>query len=129
MTQTGDLPMAPDGCTLDDSDLGEQLDRYRRLGATAVAVQDSDMGLVITLGVGVDSDLVRETVAVELGCCRFFTLDYDAPGRRLSIGIEDPAHADALGFRPRATSLPCHHRSCRRPCVVNKIGITATRRR
>jgi hypothetical protein len=88
--------MAPDGCTLDDSGLSEQLERYRRLGATAVTVQDSDAGLLITFGAGVDAGLVLETVTFERGCCSFFTLDYDPRARRLSIGIDDPARADAL---------------------------------
>ena len=88
--------MAPGGCTLDDSGLGEQLDRYRRLAATAVTVQDGDAGLVIIFGVEVDVDLLAETVAVERGCCSFFTLDYDVSMRRLSIGIDDPSRVDAL---------------------------------
>jgi hypothetical protein len=96
MSQRRDLPMAPAGCTLDDSGLGEQLDRYRRLGARAVTVQDGDGGLVITFGVDVDVDLLRETVAIERACCSFFTLDYDASARRLSIGVDDPTRADAL---------------------------------
>jgi len=88
--------MAPGGCTLDDSGLGEQLDRYRRLAATAVTVQDGPAGLEITFGANVDIDLLDETVAIEWGCCSFFTLDYDASMRRLSIGIEDPSRVDAL---------------------------------
>jgi hypothetical protein len=86
--------MAPAGCTLDDSGLGEQLDRYRRLGETAVSIQDGDARLVITFDADVDTDLLRETIAVERGCCSFFALDYST--RRLSIGIDDPARADAL---------------------------------
>ncbi len=96
MSQPRDLPMAPASCTLDDGGLGAQLDRYRRLGGTAVSIEDGDARLVITFGVDVDTDLLNETVAVERGCCSFFTLDYDARARRLSIAIDDPARADAL---------------------------------
>jgi len=96
MSPPTDLPIASDGCTLDDSGLGDQLDRYRQLGATAVTVQDSDTGLLITFDVDVDIDLLDETVATERGCCSFFTLAYDASTRRLSIGIDDPTRADAL---------------------------------
>jgi hypothetical protein len=95
MSRRRDLPMAPAGCTLDDSGLGEQLDRYRRLGARAVTVQDDDAGLVITFGADVDVDLLRETVAIERECCSLFTLDHDASVRRLSIGVDEPARADA----------------------------------
>jgi hypothetical protein len=38
MSDHRDLPMAPAGCTLDDSGLGQQLDRYRRLGETPVSI-------------------------------------------------------------------------------------------
>jgi hypothetical protein len=89
--------MAPAGCTLDDSGLGEQLDRYRRLGRSAVHIQDGDVRLVITFGADVDVDLLRETIGIERGCCSFFTLDYDVSARRLSIGIDDPVRGDALG--------------------------------
>lgn len=42
-------------------------------------------------------DLLHETIAIERGCCSFFTLDYEASTRRLSIGIDDPDRTDALG--------------------------------
>jgi hypothetical protein len=96
MTQPRELPMAPAGCALDDSGLGEQLDRYRRLGETAVSIQDGDAQLVITFGADVDIHLLRETIVIERGCCSFFALDYDPSARRLSIGIDDPARGDAL---------------------------------
>jgi len=96
MTQLGDLPMAPAGCNLDDSGLGAQLDRYRRLGAAAVSVRADDSGLTVTFGPDLDSELLRETVAIERGCCSFFSIGYDASTRRLSIGIDDPSRADAL---------------------------------
>lgn len=96
MSAGRDLPMAPAGCTLDDSRLNEQLDRYRRLGSTTITIEDSDARLVITFGAGVDVDLLDETIAIERECCSFFTLDYDASTRRLSLGIDDPARADAL---------------------------------
>jgi hypothetical protein len=40
MSEERELPMAPAGFTLDHSGLVEQLARYRRLRATAVAVED-----------------------------------------------------------------------------------------
>lgn len=82
--------------TVGDSALGEQLDRYRRLGATAATVQHGLARLEITFGTDIDVDLLDETVAIERGCCSFFTLFYDTSARRLSIGIDDPARADAL---------------------------------
>lgn len=96
MSQHEELPIAPAGCTLDHGGLGEQLNRYRRLGATALSIQDRDTEVVITFGADVDVTLLRETIAIERSCCRFFTLDYDASARRLSIGIDDPAPRGAL---------------------------------
>ncbi len=106
MSQPRDLPMAPDGCTLDDSALGQQLDRYRRLGATAISIESGDERLVITFGIDMDAELVQETVAVERGCCSFFTLVYDASARRLSIGIDDPARAGELAALAAALRDP-----------------------
>jgi hypothetical protein len=35
-------------------------------------------------------------LAIERAGCSFFTLDYNAATRQLSIAIDDPARADAL---------------------------------
>jgi len=88
--------MAPTGCTLDDRSLGEQLDRYRQLGKTALSIDELELGLVIAFSAEVDIDLLHETVAIERRCCSFFALGYDASERRLSIAIDDPARGDAL---------------------------------
>jgi len=92
-----ELPMAPAGCTLDTRGLDQQLDRYRRLGTTAVSIDEQALRLVITFSEDVDVDLLRETVAIERSCCGFFALGYDAADRRLSIAIDDPTRGDALG--------------------------------
>jgi hypothetical protein len=102
--------MAPAGCALDDSGLGEQIDRYRRLGSTALSIEDRDAWLVITFGADVDFDLLREALSIERDCCSFFTLDYDASTRRLSIGIDDPARADALTMLRSAVRGPAPSR-------------------
>jgi hypothetical protein len=52
---------------------------------------------VITFDVNVDVDLLDETIAIERGCCSFFTLDYDTPARRLSIGIDKRCAASSVG--------------------------------
>jgi len=91
-----ELPMAPDGCTLDDRTLVSQLDRYRWLGRMAVRIESSKQGLQVTLAEDVDVDLLRETIAVERQCCSFFAIDYDTSERRLSVEIDDTARAGAL---------------------------------
>jgi hypothetical protein len=95
-TDSRELPIAPADCTLDDGSLVKQLDRYRRLGRSATTIQQRELALVVTFPADVDIDLLHETIAIEGGCCSFFTLDYDASERRLSIAIDDPARAEAL---------------------------------
>jgi hypothetical protein len=95
-TQPRALPMAPAGCSLDDSRLVEQLDRYRRLGRMALSVREDEPGLLVTFGAEVDVDLLRETIAIERGCCSFLTFEYDPSDRRLSIVIDDPVRVDAV---------------------------------
>jgi hypothetical protein len=92
----GELPMAPAGCMLSDGGLVEQLHRYRRLATTATSISERELGLLVCFDANVDLELLRETVAIERQCCSFFTLDYDAPARRLSITIDDPDRGEAL---------------------------------
>ncbi len=62
MSQPGpELPIAPTGCTLDDGDLVAQLDRYRRLGATALSIETREREVVISFGGDVDLELLAET--------------------------------------------------------------------
>jgi hypothetical protein len=96
MSRSRSLPVIPSGCTLDDSHLSEQLDRYRRLGHAARDIQERDLQLEIEFGADVDGDLLREAIAIEHRCCRFFALAYDPSPRRLTIAIDDPAGVDAL---------------------------------
>ena len=91
-----ELPMVRAACTLEDSDLTEQLARYRQLSTTALSILERELDLVITFSPDVDTDLLRETIAIERGCCSFFTLDYDPSERCLSITIDDPTRRDAL---------------------------------
>jgi hypothetical protein len=95
-TDMRELPMAPADCTLDEGSLAKQLDRYRRLGRVATSIQPRELALEVTFPADVDIELVHETIAIERGCCSFFTLDYETSERRLSIAIGDPARGEAL---------------------------------
>lgn len=106
-----ELPMAPAGCTLTNGGLVEQLERYRRLGTSAVRITRRDLGLMVWFDSAVDVALLTETIAVERDCCGFFTVDYDDSERRLSITVDGPARRDALdalasalGARPRLSA-------------------------
>lgn len=92
-----ELPVVRASCTLTDSALAKQLERYRRLGTMATSVIQRDLGLVIRFEPDIDLALLSETIAIERGCCGFFTLDYDAANRQLSITVDDRDRLDALG--------------------------------
>lgn len=91
-----ELPMAAVGCSLTDSGLVEQLDRYRTLGTAVTRITQQALGLLVWFDTSVDPALVSETIEIERGCCEFFTLDYDASERRLSITVDGPERLDAL---------------------------------
>jgi hypothetical protein len=95
--------MAATGCTLSAADLAAQLDRYQRLGKTALRVEERELALVIFFATSVDRDLLQETILVERGCCSFFTLDYDESARRLSIAVDNSESAEVL--RPLLSAL------------------------
>ncbi len=96
MTWSGhELPMAP-RLRARRRSLVAQLDRYRRLGTTAISITHRELQLVVRFDADADLELLRETIAIERQCCSFFTLDYDASDRRLSITVDNPDRLDAL---------------------------------
>ena len=95
-----ELPLVD--CGLDDAALGTQLDRYRALGAHVARAERRRAEVEVTFAATVDRELLAEAVAVERGCCPFFTIEQS--GDRLTIGVTEPgrepalaAVADALG--------------------------------
>jgi len=96
MTAPIELPMAIADCGLDEVALQQQLERYRALGAGADVTRPSPLELHVRLADDPNPDLLRTTIETERECCSFFTLDYAAPDRRLTVGIEDPARRSAL---------------------------------
>jgi hypothetical protein len=81
--------MAAVDCRLDDAGLRAQLDRYRRLGAHATTVELRGHELVVLFQSTLDVGTLEEALAVEQGCCSFFTITYLAQSRRLSIAVSD----------------------------------------
>ena len=49
---------------------------------------------------------MEQTLAIERGCCSFFTLDYD-PSRRLLAIATDTEHNDALSVLLTALTSAC----------------------
>ena len=89
------LPMAPSGCGLDDSQLAEQLARYRQLSASVLGVERDGPTTRIAFSQQVQTEVLEQTLAIERRCCSFFTLDYDTSQRVLAI-TTDPEHNHAL---------------------------------
>jgi hypothetical protein len=89
------LPMAP-SCALDEAGLLLQLQRYRHAGRGAALVDRTPRHLVVQFDQHVNAGVVDAAIAVERECCPYFTLDWQAPTRRLTISIAEPEHEPAL---------------------------------
>jgi hypothetical protein len=88
-------------CALDESGLRQQLERYGRIGEGARIVDREREVLVMELDPRVDPKLVGEATAIERECCPYFTLDWEAERRHLTISVSEaelqPA-LDAIAF-------------------------------
>jgi hypothetical protein len=104
------LPMAP-SCTLDETGLRSQLERYRQVGLGARLVDRTPRSLVVDLDEQVDTQLVEETIAIERECCPFFTLDWEPERRRLTVAVSQAEHEPALAAIAFALDLktPAQH--------------------
>jgi len=96
MTAPIELPMAIADCGLDQTALGEQLGRYRRLGAQAQVARPSPLVLSVHFLHEPDPELLRTTIAVERECCSFFALEYTREDRRLTVSVDEPEREKAL---------------------------------
>jgi hypothetical protein len=91
-----ELPMAIADCGLDAAALQQQAARYRELGAGAVVRRASALELTVQFAADPDRELLDATLEIERECCAFFTLEYAAADRRLTVAVSDPARAGAL---------------------------------
>jgi hypothetical protein len=91
----GPLPMAP-SCALDQSAMSRQLERYRQAGQRARVVDRTRRRLTLDLDRQLDHDVIEEAIAVERECCPFFTIDWLAEQRRLTVSVTQPEHESAL---------------------------------
>ena len=98
------LPMAPSGCALDGGQLAEQIARYRQLSNSVLDIDRDELTARILLGENVETLLLEQTLAIEHGCCNFFTLDYDPSTRVLTI-TTDLEHCDGLSALLAALTL------------------------
>jgi hypothetical protein len=87
--------MAP-SCALDEAGLRSQLERYRQAGQNARLIDRTPRSLVADLDQNVDMGLVAEAVAIERGCCPFFSLTWAPDRRRLTISVSEAEHEPAI---------------------------------
>jgi hypothetical protein len=83
-------------CALDETELGQQLERYRRIGEGARIVEHHRQTLVIEVDPNVEPELIGEAIAVERQCCPYFALDWEAGRRRLAVSVSTAAQQPAL---------------------------------
>jgi hypothetical protein len=96
MTAPVELPMVIADCGLDAAALQQQAARYRELGTRAVVRRESALELTVRFAADPDRELLDVTLEIERECCAFFTLEYAAADRRLTVAVSDPARTGAL---------------------------------
>lgn len=84
-------------CALDEQGLRDQLSRQRRLAPSITGIIRDGSSLQIDFAPDLDRRLLDEMVAVEERCCPFFRFSFDERANRLTIGVADAQHAEALG--------------------------------
>ena len=88
-------------CSLDESGLQLQLERYRAAGRGAT-IERTTRRVVAELDERISRELVDQLVAVELGCCSFFAIDWQRERRVLTISVPGAGHKRALDAIERA---------------------------
>src|SRR5581483_4762543 len=89
------LPMVPASCSLEESELTEQLSRYRRLGEQAT-IGLGVRRIVVRLRRDASEELVTELIATEQRCCPFF--QFTREGNRIEIAVTRAADEPALAL-------------------------------
>jgi hypothetical protein len=98
--------MVPDTCSLSESELDQQIQRYRAFARGAREVRRDGPTVEVTAGPAVTDALVEELVATERSCCPFLSLDWDAAGRRLRIAAVKPSDEPVLELIAGALGVP-----------------------
>ena len=91
-----ELPLAGIGCSLDGDGAAAQGRRYAALGAALAELERDDLRLTANFDETLDEALLEEAVAVERGCCSFFSIAFEPAERRLEVSVTDAGHAPAL---------------------------------
>lgn len=91
-----ELPLAAPRCSLNETELGEQVDRYRTVGVAATTIESVARRLVIGVADDAPAALIEDLIEVERACCPFLQLEWDTRERRLAIWVAAPEHEPAL---------------------------------
>jgi hypothetical protein len=83
-------------CTLDESGMRWQLERYRAAGRGASLIERTPRRLTVKLDPHADGLVVEELIATERECCPFFDLVWQPDQRCLTLAVSDVEHEPAL---------------------------------
>jgi hypothetical protein len=97
--------MLQPSCSLSDTELTEQLGRYRAIGKGAQVLEWTVRTRGIRLSGSVPEALVERLIEVEQGCCPFFGLVWDRTARRLTISVSSADREPALEAISRALGV------------------------
>lgn len=97
--------MLPPSCSLSDTEVREQLGRYRAAGRGAEVIEWTGRTRGIRVSGSVPESLVARLVQVERGCCPFFALAWDRRSRRLTISVPTADREPALEAISRALGV------------------------
>lgn len=93
--------MIPASCSLDETGLRRQLERYRAAGADGRVLSRDRRQIRIRVGDGAESTVIEEMIAVERECCPFYTLEWDRLQRVLTVAVsvaDDEPALDAVAY-------------------------------
>ena len=91
---------------MSEADLRAQLAGYARAGHGAEVLERGRRRRVIRVSSDVPESLILRLIEVERGCCPFFAMSWDGPGRRLAIEVSDSDHEPALEAIVTALGAP-----------------------
>jgi hypothetical protein len=82
-----------------------QLERYRKVGRGATAIERTPRRLTIELDERVGGQLVGELLSTERECCPFFDLVWEPGPRRLTFAVSQAEHEPVLNGISKALDL------------------------
>lgn len=101
------LPMVPGSCSLSETELAAQAERYRALARHVRAHRRDGTRLAVILAAEAPTELIADAIATERSCCPSLALDWDPAARRLVIDASAQGDEQVLELITDALGLPC----------------------